>query len=290
MSDVKIIKSNPSMEGMAEIIHDVVFSVAEGVELKLQLILPWWDRAGQVPSYPLIVFVQGSGWTFPNVWYEVPQLCEFAKKGYAVATITHRNSLEGYPFPACLMDVKTAIRYLRKNAGIYGIDKERVGIWGTSSGGNLALLTAMTIGDERYETEEYKGYSDKVNYCVSCFPTTDFVECMESPDFDKGIKDIFAALSGGAIDENMTVLKEISPYYISENSIEKNLKVNYPPIFLAHGTKDMLIPYKQSEKMYQSLKRLGADATMVAVEDAPHEGSFWSREIIEMIYDFIEKN
>ncbi len=291
MSDIKRIKYNPTMEGMAEIIPDVVFSNAGGVELKMQIILPWWDRENKnlIPSYPLVVFVQGSAWTFPNVWYEVPQLCELARKGYVVATITHRNSLEGHPYPACIEDIKTAIRYLRKNAKSYGIDTEKVGIWGTSSGGNLALLTAMTIGDDRYITDEHTGYSDKVNFCVSCFPTTDFVECMKSESFDKGIKDIFVALSGGSLDEDMTVLKNMSPYHIVDECIKNNKKLQCPPIFMAHGTKDMLIPYEQSEKLYYKLKECETDVTMVAVEDAPHEGPFWSREFLDMVFEFIDK-
>ena len=45
------IKNNPSLDGMAEIIPDIVFS-KDG--LKLQIINPWWDRVnGSTPSYPL---------------------------------------------------------------------------------------------------------------------------------------------------------------------------------------------------------------------------------------------
>ncbi|MFQ9933551.1 MAG: alpha/beta hydrolase fold domain-containing protein [Lachnospiraceae bacterium] len=286
--DIKIIKSNPSLTGMAEVINDVVFSNAGGCKLKMQIILPWRSENNTL-LYPAVVFVQGSGWTFPNVWYEVPQLCRLASRGYVVASVTHRNSLEGHPFPDCLKDVKTAIRFLRKNAGMYGIDEKRICIWGTSSGGNLALLTAMTSGDERYISDEYREYSDNVVCCTACFPTTDFVECMESQDFDKGLKEVFVALSGGTVDKNMTVLKEISPYYIAKKCIENNISADYPPIFLAHGTNDTLIPYSQSEKMYYSLKKLGVNVSMTAVENAPHEGAFWSEEMLQMIFEFIER-
>ena len=287
----KYISNNPSLEGLAEVIPDVVFSHAGGEALKMQIIVPWTvgERRDNPDftlekRYPLVVFVQGSGWTFPNVWYALPQLCELAREGFVVATITHRNALEGHPFPACLQDVKTAIRYLRANAEEYGIDTERVGLWGTSSGANLSLLTAMTAGDPQYETEEYRGYSDAVDYVAACFPTTDFVEYMLDETSDPDIKNVFVALSGGAVDSEMTVLKKMSPcYYVRE-------PFSCPPIFLAHGNRDALIPCRQTEKLYERLERAGADVTMVTVEGAPHEGSFWSDEMLQLIFAFIREN
>ncbi len=287
MGNIIKLPSNPAWEGMAEVFPDVVFSQAGGEELKMQIIAPWWDRGGkEVPAYPLVVFVQGSAWTFPGVWYQIPQLSELARKGYVVATITHRNSMEGHPFPACLQDVKTAIRFLRKNAPLYGIDAERVGLWGTSSGANLSLLAAMTEGEERYITEEYQGYSDRVDYVAACFPTTDLVEYMLDDGGEQEIKDIFTALSGGIVDEEMSVLKEMSPYH----RVQEGLLTEYPPLLIAHGDADELIPHNQSLKLYEALEKKGADVTMVTVEGAPHEDAFWSQEMLEFIYHFIEKN
>lgn len=285
------IKNNPTLEEMAEIIPDITFSSENGAALKLQIINPWWDRVNEkTPSYPLVIFIQGSAWTFPNVWTEIPQLCRLAGRGYAVATITHRNCNDGYPFPACLQDVKTAIRFLRCNGREYGIDTEKIGIWGTSSGGNLALLTALTIGDERYRTDEYHKYSDRVDYCVACFPPTDLVESMRDNDFSKDIKANFAALSGGHIDEAMSVLREMSPYHIVKDMVREKKNISLPPILIAHGDSDRLIPYSQGKKMYDALLELNAKADMVTVKNADHEGTFWSNEILDIIFDFIETN
>lgn len=68
------------------------------------------------PKRPLIVFVQGSGFTHPWIYPEIPQLARYAQHGYVVAAVTHRSCLEGHPFPAYLQDVKTAIRFLRRHA------------------------------------------------------------------------------------------------------------------------------------------------------------------------------
>lgn len=284
MSYDKTIKANTSLKGMVEILPDIVFS--EKNNLKMQVIAPWWDRLEtEIPEYPLIVFVQGSAWTFPNVWYEVPQLCMLAKRGFVVATVTHRNSMEKNPFPACLNDVKTAIRFLRKHAKDFGIDAERVGIFGTSSGANLSLLTAMSNNSDEYKTEEHSEYSDKVNCCIACFPPSNLVESMQDENFDEGIKEIFKALTNN----DMTVLEKMSPTIIAEKMSEEEAK-KLVPILICHGDKDNLIPFKQGRDLYDNLIKKGANTSFIKVTDAPHEGSFWSDKILELIFDFIEEN
>lgn len=286
------IKNNPSLEGMALMIPDVVYSTAQGVtefpgfELKMQIFRPWTDdTAKEQPKFPLIVFVQGSGWTFPNVYYEIPQLAQLASEGYVVATLTHRNSLAGNPFPACLQDIKTGIRFLRKHAKECKIDTDRVGIWGTSSGGSLALLVGLTGDDPRYKTEEYAEYSDSVKTVIDCFGPTDITDKIKNMEsVDPGMRRIYQSLRGENTKENIERLLEINPV----NHIEKGKA--YPPFLLLHGNKDNMVEYSQSELMFHKLSDAGCDATLVCVDGASHEGSFWSREVLNLIKEFICKN
>jgi acetyl esterase/lipase len=291
MGYTKTVKANDGMKGISEVFSDIVFSKAGGEEQKMQIISPWWDREGTTPSYPAVLFVQGCGWTFPNTGMLLPQLCELSKQGYVVATITHRNALEGHPFPACLQDVKTALRFLRAHSEEFAIDSERIGIWGTSSGGNLSLLLMMTEGDERYETDEWQGYSEKINYCAACFPPANLVESEMDPEFDENLKETFTALAGkGGQEHKLEVLAEMSPYCVADQWLKKTKKEEFPPVFLAHGNKDLLIPYKQSKDLYEKLEKNGVDVSFVTVDEAPHEGSFWGSEILELIFEFIHKN
>jgi acetyl esterase/lipase len=285
--EVKVIKNNPSLQGMAVMIPEVVFSTATGEELKMQILTPWKsEESTALRKYPLIVFVQGSAWTFPNVYYQLPQLAQFAREGYVVATLTHRNCLEGHPFPAYLEDVKTAIRFLRKHAEDYQIDPDRVGIWGTSSGGNTALLVGLTGEDFRYTTKEYEEYSDSVKLVVDCFGPTDLsfvtqnIEAIE----DEGMRKIFEGLRGDNTKENVEKLQLMHPvYHIQEGK-------PYPPFLILQGNQDTLVEYQQSELMYHRLSDAGVDTTLICVEGAPHEGSFWSCELLALIKDFIDKH
>ena len=62
-----------------------------------------------------------------------------------------------------------------------------------------------------------------------------------------------------------------------------------PPVFLAHGTKDQLIPYEQSRNLYEELVKNKADVDFVSVDGADHEGNFWTKEILQEIENFIRE-
>ena len=174
ISSIGHLPMNPMLRGQAELKQHVVYSQNGQA---LTLLLPWAHREPHVHAdpTPLIVFVQGSGWTTPNLDYELPMLSRFAEEGIAVATVCHRSTLDGHPFPAFLQDVKCAVRFLRAHAGGYNIDPDRIAAFGTSSGGNTVCLMGVTGNDPRYRTEEYPEESDAVCAVVSCFGPMELV-------------------------------------------------------------------------------------------------------------------
>ena len=282
------IPNNPNQKGFAEITHDVVFSRAGGEEIKMSLILPKPVEGSSIrDKYPLIVFLQGSGWTAPCIYYQIPQMSWFAKNGYAVAMITHRNCRDSEPgkdFPAFLIDTKCAIRYLRAHADEYGIDKDRVAFWGTSSGGNTALLVALTGDDPRYKTE-YPEESDAVKCVLDCFGPSDMSDqaTWRTPGMTELPKDSLFYFLTGSRDPHSDRLKEISPLLLLPG------KKDLPPILLMHGDRDTAVPLSQSERMYEALLAGGHEAEMIVVEGAPHEGSFWTDELMALAADFIKR-
>lgn len=283
--DIKVIHNNPSLSGLAQIQNDIVFSRVVPEGLKLTLMRSWNNDAPR----PLIVFVQGSGWAFPNIYREIPQLCQYARMGFVVATVTHRNAVEGHAFPAYLQDVKTAIRFLRANAQEYGIDPARVCIWGTSSGGNTAMLAGLTGNDPRFRTEEYADQSDAVQAVVNCFGPTNLLSMMP-----EGFAD---AMRGGLLSDDqpfirnfrglfgdmdiMDVLYRMSPV----NYIESCEKL--PPMLMVQGDADEIVPYEQAVEMFEKLHAAGGYVEMIRVAGAPHEGSFWSESLHHEIERFI---
>lgn len=307
---VSYLKNNPSLAGLARILPEIVFTSRERDNLHLLLTQPWrlTNEAGEKIFYPTVVFVQGSGWTSPNLYANLPQISQLARQGYIVASISHRSALDGHRAPAFLQDVKTAVRFLRAKADFYHIDPERIGIWGTSSGGNAALLTAMTPDDPRYRTDEWEDYSDEVKFAIDCFGPTDIAELIENIQeeledsrqnlarlaFGKrtlaeeeqrilriGIES-FLGQPDGSLD--LALARAISPLHILEKD------KSYPPFLILHGSKDSLVAYEQSFAFYQKLVDLGADARMVSVEGGVHEDNFWSQKLLDLIWAFIAGN
>lgn len=274
---------NPTRAGQFSINQNVIYSRATGLDLKLTLIQPWNTEAKKLP---LVVFVQGSAWGTPNFDYEIPQLALLAHQGFVVATVGHRDCREGHLFPAFLQDVKCAIRYLRKNADQYGIDPNRVQIWGTSSGGNAAMLVGLTGDDPAYETDEHAGFSDAVDAVVNCFGPNDMVMLSEyllqkNPD----LKTVGATLSG-SFDPAvwLDTAKRMSPAY------QVQPDKSYPPFLLLNGTADDTVLPEQMEVMVQKLLDVNASVEAYYVDGAEHEGNFWSPEVRKVIFDFLLKH
>lgn len=283
--EVETFPQNPGLTGFSRLTANIAYADRPGCTL--DLLLPWanqhQDELGQA-RYPLVVFVQGSSWTTPNRGTEIPQLSVLSRRGCVVATVGHRSCLDGFMAPAFLVDVKAAIRFLRAHAEEYSIDTSRVSIWGTSSGGNTALLVGLTAGDARFASDEYPEQSDAVNCVVDCFGPTDLETMTDEDyaDFRDNPETIFAKLCGFPLNEESRArMRLISPLRHVEPGKE------LPPFLLLHGTGDPVVNYNQSERLYRRLIECGCDARLVKVPGAPHEGSFWSDGLLERIFDYL---
>jgi len=285
MYKFKSIKNNPNLDHLAGISGDIVYSEAGGKPITMRVITPWKNDANKDCRYPLILFIQGSGWTFPDINYEIPQLSWYARRGYVVATVTHRNSNDGFPFPAFLTDVKCALRYLRAHAEDFRIDPERVTAFGTSSGGNTALLLGLTGDDPAYRTEEYAEESDAVSAVVECFGPADMIALWDYYSGGDRSKMFLTSLLGDNPEAAEKTAREMSPVFRVQDG------VNYPPFLLLHGNADPVVPYEtQAVPMAERLDSAGADVSLVCVEGAEHEGTFWSDELHGIILDFIDRH
>lgn len=270
--------ANPTLKGQAELIQDVSYSKNGQT---LTLILPWapnGDRT-KIGRIPLIVFVQGSGWTSPNLNYELPMLCHYAEEGIAVATVRHRSTADGNVFPAFLIDVKCAIRFLRVHAEEYGIDSSRVAAFGTSSGGNTVCLLGLTGDDPAYKSDEYPDESDAVCSVVSCFAPTDLAARFAARKKDQAwYCGMMTERFGPDSSQWDQKLREFSP------ACRVIAGKKYPPFLILHGSGDTLVPYSQMEALYEALQTADTEVKAVCVDGGEHEGNFWGPEVRAMIH------
>ncbi|MDX9716439.1 MAG: alpha/beta hydrolase [Thauera sp.] len=94
---------------------------------------------------PLLIYLHGGGWCVGDVpSYDV--LCRELANGSdcAVLSVDYRLAPE-HPFPAAVEDARLAFDWCAGNAGLLGVDAERIALGGDSAGGNLSLVTALDL-------------------------------------------------------------------------------------------------------------------------------------------------
>ena len=122
-------------------IEDFVFKKTPQGELTLHGFFPTdWKPTDQ---RPVIVFFFGGGWKNGSFTQFVPQSEYFATRGIVAFSADYRIESKHKTTPdVCVEDAKSAIRWVRANAGKLGIDPNKVIASGGSAGGHLAAATA----------------------------------------------------------------------------------------------------------------------------------------------------
>ena len=278
---MQVFERNAKLTGNARLERSHYRSV-DGLELPMTLLLPWDLELEDGPRHPLLLFIQGSAWTTPDHDYQLPQLAAWAQRGYVVASIGHRSAVDGHPFPAFLIDVKAALCELRAEAARWRLDPERVVVWGTSSGGNAALLMALTADEPRYRLPGATT-SDRPQLVVDCFGPADIDDMLQhygerafAPD------SIFSALFPEGARTPRSLLEALSPRHLIAQATE------IPPILVVHGDADPVVPYRESRDFVDALTGAGHAGELIRVRGAGHEGDFWSPALHRALADWVD--
>lgn len=233
---------------------DVVFGKGGDVELALDIARP--EKLDQ-PA-PCVVFIHGGAWRGGNRKQHVPQILEFAKRGYVAATIQYRL-IPIARFPAQVEDVKCAIRYLRANADKHQLDPNKIGAVGFSAGGHLVmLLGVMDKADGLEGTGGNADQSSKVNAVVAFFGPTELA-ASDIPAVSVGLVNDFL---DSTKEENPEVRKTASPItYVDKADA---------PLLIYQGTKDPLVPHTQAFLMADAMTKAGMPGRVEILIGAGH--------------------
>jgi acetyl esterase/lipase len=257
----------------ARVDKNVVFGMYSGLALLMDVYRP-----AQSNGYGLVA-IQGSGWYSP-MRYDARQLKDteevnlqartFSNAGYTVFVINHRTTPR-FRYPAHLEDVQRAVRYVRAHAADYGIAADRIGAWGSSSGGHLVeLLGTLDGAGDQSDTDPINTLSAKVQAVVAYFAPADL-----------------RVAGGGA----MTVLMGFAyqnpnvgppgprPDYIENRAYREASPITHvtaddAPMLLLHGDQDTVVRIEQSEQMEAALKKAGVAVTFIRVPGGNHGPNF----------------
>ena len=272
--------------------HDVEYANVNGTPLHLQILIPTCRNSGFVPfgeqqpfQLPCFVFVQGSGWYKQYVYAQLNQVARMAARGYVCAIVEYRHSGIA-PFPAQARDARNAVRFLKKNAGRFGIDPARVILTGDSSGGHTAMFGGLLHDDDSPENL-FPGVSAEVCGIIDYYGSTSFIAPDSNPqtvnhnrsDSPEGME-----MGGRDMVEHPELARELSV----ECNIDENTQI--APVLIFHGTKDRTVNCTCSAVLYERLRETGHPVEFYLVKGADHGGpEFWTDRALDIVDGFCRR-
>ena len=256
--------------GTFRTLEGIEYARVDGKPLLLDLRIP--DGAG---PHPVIMYLHSGAWITGDRTGG-PAIRQ-AARGYAVASIDYRLAPR-YTWPAQLDDVKSAVRWIRANAASYGLDPDRVGVFGASAGGHLAAMLG-TSADA----------SSRVRAVVDFYGPTDFLKLEDQKLPCSNPLDGNAAwmppslLMGCPIQECREKTETANPLnFVSPDD---------PPFLIVHGMLDCLVPFLQSVILHGALEKGGVESTLILIPNGEHGGSaFDEQQYKQIVSDFLDRN
>lgn len=247
--------------------HDIVYSCEPGYRpLFLDLRVP----GARSSPHPLIIWLHGGGWIYGSRRRLPPHLFDngvhdlMLDGGFAVACVDYRLAREA-GFPGMLADVRAAIRWLRGHAAQFDIDPQRVTLWGESAGGHLAVMTGLcTKVDGVERTGEHMEQSEIPASIVDWYGPADLTT-MAQNDLAADSEEV-----GQTPERPEVVLQQGSNWTLAELSTNTYVRADVPPVFVAHGTDDQVIPVAHSQELVLRLRAARAPVEYLEVPGADH--------------------
>jgi acetyl esterase/lipase len=254
-----------SVFGQGRIEKNVVVGMVSGLALVMDVHLP------DEPNGYGIVHISGSAFSRPLA-YNAPLISEsqagiygepLVAKGYTVFSLNHRATPR-FRYPAPLLDVQRAVRFIRYHAQEYGIDPDRIGAVGGSSGGMLVSLLGVLDGKgDPDDPDAINGVSAKVQVVVARAAPVDHTRWSTGE---------VGALLFGASNSQDPQSEEARRY--REASAINYVSADDPPFLLIHGDADQTIPFEQAGLMSDALKEVGVDSRVIRIPGAGHGPTF----------------
>lgn len=243
----------------------IVYKTVNGEALDLALFFPTVKRYEKMP---VMIYTHGGGWSrldktvifWPNFRETLDIILQ---NGIACAAIEYRLARPGISTAYdCVVDCKDSARFLMKHADEYGLDPERIGVWGGSAGGHLGLMTVLAPDEKFPGDPALKGAVPKFRCAVAYFPATTFLvpDVLANSIFER--PGLFPLLLGGPLEERRELAELLSP--------AKHLSLSNPPVLLLHGDQDQVLPYINSTFMMEVAKERGADVELLTVTNGLH--------------------
>jgi acetyl esterase/lipase len=249
----------------------------------------------------MVVEVHGGAWIREDRFKDAVMNEPLAKSGVIVAAIEFRMPPEA-AYPASMADINYAVRWLKSQAQAVGGRADRVGLMGTSSGGQQAMLAAMRPRDPRYAAIALPAGSPAVDASVQavimCWPV---IDPLGRYRYAKALK-----ASGQPYPEVVDrVLPGHDQYWKTEEAmaegspviaLERGEKVEMPPAIYLQGDRDQAHPRADLDRFVAQYRKAGGQVDLELFEGegqgyiAKQPMTAAGRRTIERIIEFVHKH
>lgn len=190
----------------------------------------------------------------------------FCAHGFTVFAI-RPGSLPDYTGLEMVENLKQGIRWVKANADTYGVDPDRIGMFGASAGAHLASLAAILADPaDPSSADLLRRQSTQVQALTLFFPPTDFLDWNgQLGPFEREPYLLFSdGIEGKSIEQIQDIAGKLSP--------ARQVIPGLPPIYLVHGDIDPVVPVQQAHNFEKALKEKGNDVELFIKQGGGH---FW---------------
>lgn len=275
------------------------------VDLQIELLTP---SSAVAASTPLVVWINGGGFTTSDPAKNLDTRLALAKAGYVVASVQHRTSaVSNFPMP--LQDIKAAIRFLKANAETYKFNPNKVSVGGTSSGGYYATMVGVTgnvksipwpnnkgeVKDTALDVGANLDQSSAVNSVIDFYGVSDLTiigaglaDDLQKSHHSAATTEAILLNGAAAAQKGVGVFDQSMEAKASAASPFSYISANTPPFILFHGTADTLVSPVSTKMLQTRLEAAGVHTERFVIEGAGHgTNEFLQDPINERVIKFL---
>ncbi len=260
--------------------NEVIYGRKDGLAMTMLVLHP--VKSNQRGIVSIVSGQWNSSLRRTDRWIEISKM--YLQKGYTVFLVAH-GSQPRYSIQDAVADIKRAVQFVRYNASQYKIDPERIGVIGSSSGGQLALMAGLADNNgDPDAADPIERVSGKVQAVACFFPPTDFLNYGingMSPANQKqalrslGVLGAFTFTEYDSLQRVYVEIKDTARITAIARSMSPVTHVTPgdPPVLVWHGDKDMMVPLQQSHLLQQKMQ---AAKVPFELKVKPGAGHGWS--------------
>lgn len=296
-----ILAQQPAVGSVKSDLKDITYKITpENDSVKLDIYLPANPTKKKTP---VVLYIHGGAWAkgdkdFSSYYYTTSLKDTLQANGYALVSINYRLVDKQHNVSDQISDCRDALKWIIEHADFYHFDVDNIGFWGESAGAHLALMMGYT--DKPDASSDFRA-----RYIVDNFGPTDLNKVLKTnagfvtkvlyklllPELYNLREMLIRAMTTYDINTQKEQAVAVATYYSPITYMDT---AHHVPTLMLHGTKDFIVPIRQSKKLKKELDKRTVENRLVKVRKGDHGFRNISKpelqELLRTTYLFIQQH